>query len=136
MVMLFEVMQHIKNYFPACEGKVGTYVVENNTINLPFLLNGQYFIIEGSVFNDGVHQYPATDLIDETFMGVITPCAIPKTFLSLVEEIEAYQANNVVSPYVSESFGGYSYTKATGRNGNAASWADAFGTRLNAYRKI
>lgn len=134
--MLFEIMKHIKNFFPAEEGTTKEYVIENGSVDLPFLKNNQYFLIEGSVLNDGVYQYPVSDLTDETFYGTVTPLAIPKSFLVLVEEITSYNASNQPSAYTSESFGGYSYTKATGRNGNVLGWADVFATRLNAWRKI
>lgn len=133
--MLYEVMKHIRNFFPACQGKKSEYVIENGAISLQ-LLNGQYFLIEGSIMNDGVYQYPCNGLTDETFVGIVTPLAIPKDFLQLVEEIEAYNAKNEQSAYVSESFGGYTYTKAQGRNGNIASWKDVFAGRLNTWRKI
>lgn len=133
--MLFEVLKHIRNFFPAGERINGKFNIEDGTISLP-LLNGQYFLIEGSVLNDGVYQYPATDLMDEEFEGSILPMAIPKAFLDLATEISDYQSKVTATPYQSESFGGYSYTIATNKNGNMASWADAFGTRLNAWRKI
>jgi hypothetical protein len=66
--------------------------------------------------------------------------AIPKNFLMLAQEIEDWQEQNgkaVASPYQSESFGGYSYSKASGKNGGGSySWQDAFATRLNLYRRI
>ena len=41
------------------------------------------------------------------------------------------------SPYTSESFGGYSYTKANGAGDSTGSggWQAAFRARLNPYRK-
>lgn len=132
--MLLEVMQHVKNYFRKGEGKSGRYVIENGHIDLPFLLPGQYYMLDGSVFNDGVYLHPA-ELKDEVFYGTITPLAIPQSFLLLVEEIEDYQSKNAPTPYQSESFGGYSYSMATNENGKLYSWKDAFGTRLNPYRK-
>ena len=40
------------------------------------------------------------------------------------------------SPYTSESFGGYSYTKATDANGAPIGWQKAFASRLNKWRKL
>lgn len=59
--MLEQVLRHLNNWF-LVEIHEGTFAVENGSIALPFLLNNQYFRICGSVFNDGLHQYPAADL--------------------------------------------------------------------------
>lgn len=135
--MLYQVCKHIKNFF-VTECKDGTFTIENGTIDLPFLLDGQYFMIEGSVLNDGVYQNPVTGLSDEIFKGSIVGMAVPKDFISLVEEIKSYEENSSKDngQYVSESFGGYSYTKATDSRGNVASWQNAFSTRLNSWRKV
>ena len=134
--MLNEICRSIRNYFPTRKHESGSFAIENGAISLPFVSEGGYFLIEGSLLNDGIHKYPATDLVDEEFNGVITLCAVPKSFEALVAEIEDYKAKNAVSPYASESFGGYSYTRATNARGNVASWQDTFSTRLNAWRKL
>ena len=41
-----------------------------------------------------------------------------------------------LSPYQSESFGGYSYTKASASNGDQVDWKTVFRSRLNRWRKI
>lgn len=135
--MLYEILKHIRNFFPSLEHQMeGHFEVKDGAINpFPHILEGQYFLIEGSVLNDGVWNDVA-QLQDEEFDGVITPLKIPRDFLSLVAEIEEYQAKEKNSPYISESFGGYSYTKATNSKGKPQNWADAFGTRLNAWRKL
>ena len=137
--MLETVLRSLRNWFLK-EVYAGTYTVHYGSVELPFLQQGQYFRIVGSVFNDGVYQYPATGLIDETFTGSIWALAIPKAFLDTVKEIEAWQEKNgaaSVGPYQSESFGGYSYTKATDdKTGGAVTWETAFRGRLNAWRKI
>ena len=46
------------------------------------------------------------------------------------------EAKNAESPYTSESFGDYSYTKATGESGAPLTWRDVFASRLNAWRKL
>ena len=108
--------------------------------------DGQYFRIVGSVFNDGVYQFPVDDLHDETFDGAIWLMAIPKDFLALVADIEAWQEKNgavdsaAMSPFNSESFGGYSYSKgsgsADGSGTGVGTWQGAFKGRLNQFRKI
>nr|DAG17282.1 MAG TPA: Protein of unknown function (DUF3199) [Caudoviricetes sp.] len=138
--MLEQVLRHLNNWF-LVEIHEGSFTVENGSITLPFLLTNQYFRIVGSVFNDGLHQYPAVDLTDETFTGSVWALAVPKAVIDLSVEIEAWQEKNgeaVASPYQSESFGGYSYTKQTaGSNGGAyAGWEMTFKSRLNDWRKL
>ena len=139
--MLEQVLMHLKNWFLVPGGiHEGTYTIEDGGITLPFLANGQYFRICGSVFNDGLHQYPASDLKAETFDGSVWALAVPQAVIDLATEIESWQTKNgdaSVSPYQSESFGGYSYSKATdSATGGAVTWQSAFRSRLNAWRKL
>ena len=135
--MLDAILRHMNNYFIA-DVREGNYAVEGGGIALPFMADGQYYYIRGSVFNDGLHRYPSYDLVDETFDGVIWSLAIPQAIINLADEIDAWQRKNAEvldSPYTSESFGGYSYTKATGEGGAAVSWQVVFAERLKPYRK-
>lgn len=110
------------------------------SITLPFLLDGQYFRICGSVFNDGLYQYPAKGMSDEIFDGEVWALAVPKAVVALSEEIAAWQDKNGAaadSPYKSESFGGYSYSKAEDtRTGESATWQSVFRSRLHQWRKL
>ena len=139
--MLEQVLRHLNNWF-LVEIHEGTFTVENGSIALPFLLTNQYFRICGSVFNDGLHQYPAADLTDETFTGTVWALAVPKAVVVLAEDITAWEEKNgeaVLSPYTSESFGGYSYTKAIGGNADTSAgtgWQGTFKGRLNDWRKL
>ena len=139
--MLEQVLTHLNNWFLVPGGiHEGTYTIEDGGITLPFLQTNQYFRICGSVFNDGLHQYPASDLVSEEFSGTVWALAIPQAVIDLALEIEAWQKKNgdaSVSPYQSESFGGYSYSKATdSASGGAVTWQSAFRSRLNNYRKL
>lgn len=139
--MLEQVLMHLNNWFLVPGGiHEGTYTIEDGGITLPFLANGQYFRICGSVFNDGLHQYPASDLKAETFEGAVWAMAVPKAVIDLATEIEEWQKKNgdaSVSPYQSESFGGYSYSKSTdSASGGAVTWQSAFRSRLSAWRKL
>lgn len=140
--MLEQLLMCLNNWFLLPDGvHAGMYSVEQGGITLPFLRDGQYFRIVGSVFNDGLHQYPAVDLTDETFTGSVWALAVPKAVIDLSVEIEAWQEKNgeaVASPYQSESFGGYSYTKrsAGSDSGTLNGWQDAFRGRLNVWRKL
>ena len=142
--MLETVLTHLKNWFVVpCGVHEGVFTVENGCIELPFLQEGQYYRICGSVFNDGLHKYgytPDDMMQDETFTGAVWALAIPKTVVELAAEIEEWQEKNgeaLASPYTSESFGGYSYTKATdSKTGSVATWETVFLSRLNPYRKL
>lgn len=132
--MLETVLMYLNNWFVV--GRYDdTYTIEDGGITLPFLVNGQYFRIVGSLFNDGVYQYPA-ELTDETFDGSVWALAIPKALLSTVEEITAWTAKNGDGgPYTAESFGGYSYSKATNSKGLAVGWRDVFAAQLSPWKK-
>lgn len=139
--MLEQVLEHLHNFFIVPHGvHAGVYTIADGKIDLPFLQKGQYFRICGSVFNDGLHQYTdgmALHLTDETFDGTIWALAIPQAVIALANEIEAWEAKNATeTPFVSESFGGYSYSRATNSNGQPAGWQDVFRARLNPYRKL
>lgn len=139
--MLYEIMKRINNFF-VVESKKDTWTIEGGKIALPFVHNSQYFLIKGSVFNDGV--YKLTDdlsLTDETFDGYVSALAIPPSFLELVNDIEVWQAKNgdtVTSPFQSESFSDYSYTKSSNSSDSEGSltWYTAFKDRLSIYRKV
>lgn len=132
--MLETVLMYLNNWFVV--GRYDdTYTIEDSGITLPFLKKGQYFRIVGSLFNDGVYQYPA-ELTDEAFNGSVWALAIPKALLSTVEEITAWTDKNGDSgPYTSESFGGYSYSKATNSKGLAVGWRDVFAAQLAPWKK-
>lgn len=138
--MLETVLTHLKNWF-LVDIYERTFTIKDSALELPFLKKGQYYRICGSVFNDGLHKYgdSGDQLQDETFTGAVWALAIPKAVVELAVEIEAWQAKNgeaAQSPYSSESFGGYSYTKATDpTTGHAVTWEAAFRGRLNPWRK-
>lgn len=114
--MLEQLLIELRNWFRVrddADGKhSGTYTIEGGSITLPFLREGQYFRILGSVFNDGLHKYGEDmGLTDETFRGTIWALAIPKAVIDLADEIQEWSdkfQEAVNSPYTSESFGGYS----------------------------
>lgn len=140
--MLEQILTHIHNWFQVGIYP-GKYTIRDGWIVLDFLQEGQYFRIVGSVFNDGLHRYgPAMKLLrDEDFIGAVWALAVPKAVEDLAGEIAEWQKKygaTVSSPYTSESFGGYSYTKNGGANENGGSggWQAAFRAQLNPYRKL
>ncbi len=140
--MLEQVLGYIHNWFQTGIYP-GVYRIQGGGITLPFLQNGQYFRIAGSVFNDGLHQYgpDMKPLRDETFDGAVWALAVPKEVIELAGEIAAWQEkykDTTESPYTSESFGGYSYTKSGGAGESAGSggWQSVFRSQLNRWRKL
>lgn len=134
--MLEQVLSYLNNFFVSKTLPEQEYTITGGSVEIPDALNGQYIRIVGSVMNDGVYQYPLTGLVDETFTGTVQLLAIPKTVLALVGEIQAWTEKNQPTAFTSESFGGYSYSKATNADGVAASWQDVFRARLAPYRKM
>lgn len=136
--MLESVLEWLKNWFEVSRFE-GDFSIKGGELTPPydgFLQNGQYFRINGSVFNDGLHQWPTSTLSDEQFNGSILSLAIPKSLISISSEMEEWQSKNSNSgQYSSESFGGYSYTKATGKNGKMLTVFDVFAEKLAPYRK-
>lgn len=147
--MLEEVLRYINNRFDRdghdrpYGSKEGTFAIAEGSLEIDGLMEGQYFWVEGSTLNDGLHLYPDNELNDETFEGRIVFLAIPKAVTDLASEIEAWSqayAEALSGPYQSESFGGYSYSLVKGSsNGSenpSAAWQTQFGARLRPYRKL
>ena len=137
--MLNEVCAEIRNYFVS-EIHNGTFeIVGGKIAPLDFIQENQYFRIVGSVFNDGVYQNTA-DLVltDEIFSGAVWSMAVPPSVIDLAVEIKVFNESDAgkPSPYTNESFGGYSYSKATDSDGVPLTWQKAFANRLNKYRRI
>ena len=149
--MLQQICEFIHNYFIKDDIE-SVHEIADGMISLP-LLDGQRFLIRGSVLNDGMYTYhdtgikndddtEAAGLTDETWAGTIRALAVPPAVTALSSEIKAWVDQNseiVNSPYTSESvLGVYSYTKASGGSGagGAVSWQDVFADRLNRWRKV
>lgn len=142
--MIGEICAYIKNHFAyASDRHIGDWTISSGTISPTLELPTDYIRIIGSRKNDGVWKVSelATKLKDEEFHGAIWIMSPPQEFLDLVTEIGKWLTDNagaVNSPYNSESFGGYSYTKVSASNNdqNAASWQGHFAKRLNQWRKL
>ena len=140
--MIEQICAYIHNFFERTS-VIGTFTIENGVLEGgPSVMDGQYFRIQGSALNDGVYEYPAA-LKDETFSGEVTAMGVPPALIELAGEISDWQdqyAQVIQSPYQSESFGGYSYTKGSGGSGggnvNTNDWRYVFGSRLNQWRKL
>lgn len=145
--MLTEICLYLKNWFDYNQSKYfATITISNNSFDLMSeIQSGQYYRIVGSVFNNGVHKRGEETLIDETFEGAVWLMAVPQDVIALAGKIKAWcdKYENVnseaLSPFNSESFAGYSYSKSNGGNksgSSAPSWVDVFGAQLRRYKKI
>lgn len=154
--MLTELCQELRNWFDRYQPKLlGKFIIENgvifyatNGLNIPLsergLQQNQYYRIIGSVFNDGVHKYvDGESLTDEIFNGAVWFMAIPPAVISLAEEIKDWNdkyGQEASSPFMSESFGGYSYSKSMSSNSDGSlsqtDWQSVFKSRLNKWRKL
>lgn len=144
--VLTELCDYLNNYFWRTKIQ-GNFAISDGSLTIDSLKEGQYFRIVGSIFNDGIHQYPASDLQDEEFEGAIWSMAVPQTVIDLASDIGAWIEqygtvdSEAMSPFASESFGNYSYSKGTsssssGGTDNPNSWQSVFATRLNKWRRL
>lgn len=141
--MLYELCKELRNWFET-DIVLDVFTIQDGELQLAddsFIKTGQYIRIVGSTFNDGVYTYPVNGLQDETFDGAIWLMAVPPAVVNLASEIEGWcakYADTLNSPYTSESFGGYSYSKAASASGKSSvpTWKDVFATRMSPWRKI
>ena len=137
--MLTELCAELHNYFLRDSDKdihAGEYTISGGSLELPFLVSGQYFRIVGSALNDGVYKYPTSELSDESFNGTIWAMAVPPAVIALSSEIDAWCSDNasaINSPYTAESFGAYSYSKS---GAGTISWQGQFADKLRPYRRL
>lgn len=150
--MLGDICAEIKNFFTYEDDKhIDDWTIESGVLTPSFDFPTDYFRIVGSRLNDGVHQVSKlteNPLKDESFHGAIWVMSPPDDFLALASEIEAWQKKNGgvdsenMSPFQSESFGGYSYAKGSTYNTSSnnlaptTTWQSQYAKRLNAYRRI
>lgn len=140
VIMLDEICREVRNWFVKSDHDklFGNFEIQDGIIIPSINLKPkQYYRVIGSLYNDGIHQEGVNTLEDEDFNGAIWRLYIPKDFLLLVDEIKAYNEKyGEITPFTSETFGGYSYSKATNSNGVGVNWKDVFKSRLNQWRKL
>lgn len=150
--MMTEICQYLNNWFDRDQPKhFGTFSISGHNISSSSngdmgIKTGQYFRIIGSALNDGVWTNGDERLRDETFDGAVWLMAVPPAVCSIALEISQWMAqyggvsSSMMSPFNSESFAGYSYTKSSGNssaNGKGAGgWKDAFSFRLAGWKKL
>lgn len=148
--MLTEFFQYLKNWFYGEQPRYdGEFTIENGQLNIAEDITlGQYYRIFGSTLNDGVYLHDGKEsLQSETFKGTVRLMAVPKDVCDLIGDINAWNTkyggvdSEAMSPFASESFGGYSYSKGQVGNNNgvgsgSASWLSAFASRLSLWKKV
>lgn len=153
--MLTEICQYLHNWFNRKpDGSEypkysGTFTISGDAIVelAGKLAEGQYIRIMGSLFNDGVHKLGSDALEDEVFDGAVWSMAVPPVMVELSEDIASWQYkygsvdSEAMSPFNSESFAGYSYSKSSGVSSNGSSknpstWQSVFEARLAPWRKL
>lgn len=139
-----DVMRHVNNFFETGY-RATTYSISGGILSPNDVLRpGMWIYISGSFFWDGVWKIgegwrledAPENAADDTFVGRVHFLAPPADFLALCDEIAEFNAKNAVSPYQSESFGEYSYTRATGKDGGVLGWQQAFSDRLRPFRRM
>lgn len=150
--MLTQICHYLKNWFNYRQPTFfGNFKIENGTLSYLSgemeIKSNQYYRIVGSVFNDAVYKHGTETLTDETFDGAVWLMAVPPEVETLATEIEMWQAkygnldSQNMSPYQSESFGGYSYSKSTGGSSSSSdslvpTWQGVFADRLRRWKKL
>lgn len=132
-VSIAAVMRHVRNYFE--RGFIdGEFTVSGGVLTpMP---RAPYVAISGSVWHDGVFRVDQLrETPEETFTGRVWALHPPDDFVQLCEEIAAYDEKNPAGALQSESFGEYSYTRASGQSG-VIGWQGVFAQRLTPYRRM
>ena len=109
--MIEQICDFIHNYFIV--GTIdGTFSVVDGVLQTGALQPRQFFMLDGSTFCGGIHQYGGAPIqygglnVTETFRGTLALLAIPNDLLKLEAEIEAWTEKNgaiMSSPYQSET---------------------------------
>lgn len=156
---LTDLCERLRNWFDV-RRHFGTFTIENGTIDLDFIREGRFYrLIGGGYKNNGVFFYNGERLEyikeiyhkndgsldikydeteDETFTGAVWELDIKKSFIEFYATMCDWQKQNAKvlnSPFQSESFGGYSYSKVSGSNGALTVW-DNFASDLARWQKL
>lgn len=143
-VTVGQVMHSLRNFFESGY-RATNYTIENGAIAPDdMLVEGMYIAITGSFFHDGVWKLGEgctlegvnAELPRETFFGRVWYLQPPADFLNLCERIAEFAQNTPVTDVQSESFGAYSVTHKSGKNGGILTWEEAFENELQPYRRM
>lgn len=138
-VTVAAVMRQVRNHFER-EPVEGVFTITGN--GLSPAPDAPWVAIRGSKYHDGVYELAGGYLqgaegdLDEEFDGLVYPLHPPRDFLRLCEDIAKYDEQTPVGALQSESFGAYSYTRASGAAGGVMGWQEAFSAQLAPYRRM
>ena len=132
-----ELCVYTHNFFDGADDPIaGEFVFEPDTIPAG-VVQGQYFLVCGSIFNDGVHKAGDGSLTAETFRGTVQPMRVPPAFVELAQKVTDYDAALPGGGlYTSQSFAGWSGTLATGSDGLPANGVTRYRNEINQWRKL
>lgn len=132
-----ELCVYTHNFFDRADDPIaGEFTLGPDTLPAG-VVKGQFFLVCGSIFNDGIHQAGEADLTPETFTGTVQPMRVPPAFVELARKITDYDAELPSGGvYVSQSFNGWSGTMATGSDGLPADGLTHYRKELNQWRKL
>ncbi len=124
-------MRECSNYF-MYEKYFGDFSIIDNVLDVD--VSTDFFLINGSKYNDGVHQ-DNENLFDESFSGYVVILNPPKLFQELSDEIEKFNDENPMSNLQSESIPNYSYSLVTNSDG-AQGWQSVYSSRLKPFKLL
>lgn len=141
MSRIEDICRELNNWFDV-KRAIGDFEITENGLTSFYddLYDDQYYRIVGSALNDGVYKKGEEHVFaPEVFHGAVWAMAIPQSVIYLSDRIDTWiekYGDAVESPYQSESFGGYSYSKASGSDNSSVSWKSAFKKQLDVYRRM
>lgn len=132
------VMAETRNYFVR-QRIDGSITISGGMVVSPEI-NAPYIYIKNSLFHDGLWEMAGKSLVgyihpNETFDGCIWLLYPPKDFLSLCEQVAKFEEKTPVGALQSESLEGYSYSRASGKNG-ILTWQEAYASQLRPFRRM
>ncbi len=142
--MLGEILRHNKKYFNTKQ-LIAEFEISDNAIDLKGEIVpkvGQYVLIQSDLNFAVCKVLSSTDttfvlegtLVDDTTKSICL-LSVPPSLVSLAVDIASFNDANKGSALVSESFGGWSGTKATGKNG-MLTWQEKYADSLKPYRGV
>lgn len=144
--MLTELCRTLNHYWKIAD-YTGNYALTDGVLTLPSEaapVVGQSLYIRGLLndavcsvvsVGDGTATITSDTALASDTIKYVALLAIPPAMKAISEEIADWQLKNGASAYVSESFGGWSGTKAQGANG-VQTWQEHFQQRLLPYKRL
>ena len=141
---VYRVMKECRNFFETGYVK-SDFTITGGVISPAALFPaGSYIAIENSAFYSGVYRVMQggvlegipVDAFNDRFTGRVWFLRPPAGFLELCRQIGEYIEKAPKGAYQSESFGDYSYTRASGKSGGVLTWQEHFGEELAQYRRM